>query len=153
MQVEEAKKKSGLLAERKTVKLALTKAEDELKSLQQKSFDEEQARSLEITKINAENKQEITELEKKNESVARHFAAAKVANPTPSQGRAAPQSLKNTVATQETTKLTQEKIRSKLKFLDLLLIHLLAIHPTLCWVKRPRPGHSRNFLLQDHVKV
>ena len=114
MQVEEAKKKSGLLAERKTVKLALTKAEDELKSLQQKSFDEEQARSLEITKINAENKQEITELEKKNESVARHFAAAKVANPTPSQGRAAPQSLKNTVATQETTKLTQEKIRSKL---------------------------------------
>ena len=96
--------------------MALTKAEDELKSLQQKSFDEEQARSLEITKINAENKQEITELEKKNESVARHFAAAKVANPTPSQGRAAPQSLKNTVATQETTKLTQEKIRSKLKF-------------------------------------
>ena len=73
MQVEEAKKKSGLLAERKTVKLALTKAEDELKSLQQKSFDEEQARSLEITKINAENKQEITELEKKNESVKSIF--------------------------------------------------------------------------------
>ena len=114
LQVDEAKKKSGLLAERKTVKLALTKAEDELKSLQQKSFDKEQARSLEITKINAENKQEITELEKKNESVARHFAAAKVANPTPSQGRAAPQTLKNTVATQETTKLTQEKIKSKL---------------------------------------
>ena len=36
-----------------------------------------------VAKINTDNKKEITELEKKNESVARHFAAAKVANPTP----------------------------------------------------------------------
>ena len=38
---------------------------------------------LSVAKINTDNKKEITELEKKNESVARHFAAAKVANPTP----------------------------------------------------------------------
>ena len=46
-------------------------------------MNEEQQKSLEIAKINTDNKKEITELEKKNESVARHFAAAKVPNPIP----------------------------------------------------------------------
>ena len=85
IKVEEAKKKAGILAERKARKEEVTKAEAELKNLHQKAIDEEQGRSHEIAKINAENKQEITELEKKNESVTRHFAAAKVANPTPSR--------------------------------------------------------------------
>jgi len=82
MDIEEAQKKANHLAERRTVKLALVSAENELKSLKQKSMDEEQQKLQEIAKINIDNKKEITELEKKNESVVRHFAAAKVANPT-----------------------------------------------------------------------
>ena len=83
----------------------LEKFENELKSLKQKAVDEEQIRSGEIMKINAEHEREITELEKK--------IPAAVENPTPPQALKKPDAAAS--GTQQETTNQEKKIEASAK--------------------------------------